>query len=126
MPCLWPRCRKALCERAAAGKSSIGAEVPVMKVLLPCVTVLILVGASSSASGDDATTGGAKPPAKVSFFKEIRPIFQERCQGCHQPAKKLGGLAMTSFAEMQKGGESETPIIMPGKPDESLLIQQIV
>jgi hypothetical protein len=106
------------------------AEVPAMKapsikVVLACAAVLLLVNTPGSATADDAA-GQATPPAKVSFFKDIRPIFQERCQGCHQPAKKLGGLAMTSIPEMQKGGDSEQPVFEPGKPDDSLLIEQIV
>jgi hypothetical protein len=26
-------------------------------------------------------------PKKVSFYSDIRPIFQGQCQGCHQPAR---------------------------------------
>lgn len=64
--------------------------------------------------------------AKVSYFKDIRPIFQERCQGCHQSAKRQGGFAMTSLAEMQKGGDSQEPAFVAGKPDESFLISQLL
>ena len=42
------------------------------------------------------------PPAEVSFYKEIRPIFQQHCNGCHQPAKPSGGFVMTSRAELLK------------------------
>ncbi|HUY34789.1 MAG TPA: c-type cytochrome domain-containing protein [Pirellulales bacterium] len=97
-------------------------KLRVIKVALTCAAVLALVGAAGHCVAADAAVG----PAKVSFFKDVRPIFQERCQGCHQPAKKLGGLAMTSFAEMRKGGDSEQPAFEPGKPDESLLVEQIV
>ncbi|HVC93175.1 MAG TPA: c-type cytochrome domain-containing protein [Pirellulales bacterium] len=90
-----------------------------------CAATLIHFGAGP-ALADDAAAGQAKPPAKVSFFKDVRPIFQERCQGCHQPAKKQGGLSMTTFAEMRKGGDSEQPAFEPGKPDDSLLIEQVV
>jgi mono/diheme cytochrome c family protein len=27
------------------------------------------------------------PNKPVSYFKDVRPIFQAQCQGCHQPAK---------------------------------------
>ena len=62
---------------------------------------------------------------KISFDKQIRPILQAQCQGCHQPAKAGGGYVMTSFEQMKKGGESDTAAIVPGKPDESYLIDQI-
>ena len=68
----------------------------------------------------------AADEAKVSYFKQIRPIFQEHCQGCHQPAKRSGGFVMMTVAEMQKGGESGEPAFMPGNADKSMLISQIV
>ena len=61
----------------------------------------------------------------ISYYRDVRPIFQEHCQGCHQPAKPQGGLVMTSFEAIKKGGESGEPSFVPGKPDESLLIDQI-
>eukprot|EP00913_Durusdinium_trenchii_P010908 g10237.t1 len=61
----------------------------------------------------------------VSFYKQIRPIFQANCQGCHQPAKKNGDYSMTSFKTLLKGGESGDPAIVPGKPDKSYLIELI-
>ena len=48
----------------------------------------------------------AAPVAKVSYDKQVRPIFQAQCQGCHQPAKAGGGYVMTAFDRMLKGGES--------------------
>ncbi len=68
-----------------------------------------------------------RPPSKVSFFRQVRPIFQAECQGCHQPAKAGGKFVITDYSELQKGGksQSETPILVAGKPDESLLFQAI-
>ncbi len=62
---------------------------------------------------------------KVSFDKQVRPIFQAQCQGCHQPAKAGGGYVMTAFDRLVKGGDSDQPAIVPGKPGESFLIDQI-
>ena len=75
-----------------------------------------------------ATAVGAEPPvaAKVSFFKDVRPIFQQNCQGCHQPAKAQGGYIMTGFASVAKPGESGKPAVVPGKPDASYLVAEIV
>ncbi|HEY4311157.1 MAG TPA: c-type cytochrome domain-containing protein [Pirellulales bacterium] len=75
-----------------------------------------------------ARAEGPKPAERppVSFYRDIRPILQDRCQGCHQPAKALGGLALTSYAALKKGGESEHPGVVPGKPDESELLTQIL
>ncbi len=72
-------------------------------------------------SGATTTTSASK----VSYDKQIRPIFQARCQGCHQPAKAGGGYVMTSFDRMIRGGESDEPAIVPSKPGESHLIEMI-
>ena len=61
----------------------------------------------------------------VSYYQQIRPLFQAKCQGCHQPAKPLGEYVMTSFERLLKGGETGDVAIVPGKPDESYLIAQI-
>ena len=61
----------------------------------------------------------------VSFFKDIRPILQQNCQGCHQPAKTQGGYVMTEYASILKPGETGKPTIVPGNPDASYLVQEI-
>jgi WD40 repeat protein len=68
------------------------------------------------------------PPAKslgpVSYYRQVRPILQRSCSGCHQPAKKGGGLQLTSYEELKHGGESGAGFT-PGKPDESPVVQYI-
>jgi len=64
-------------------------------------------------------------PKKVSFYSDIRPIFQAQCHGCHQPAKAKGDYVMTRFDALLKGGDSGEKAIVPGKPDESQLITLI-
>jgi WD40 repeat protein len=72
------------------------------------------------------TTALAAPAEQsVSYYKEIRPILQAHCQGCHQPAKPSGQYVMTSFASLLKGGETETPAVVPGMPDDSQLLEMI-
>ena len=63
----------------------------------------------------------------ISYYEEIRPILQAHCQGCHQPAKAdtAGEYVMTSFDLVMKAGESETAPVVPGKPDESYLVDLI-
>jgi len=79
---------------------------------------LALIG--GAASGEEPAA-----PAKVSYDKQVRPIFQARCQGCHQPAKPGGGYVMTAFDRLLKGGDSEEPAVVPGKPEESPLVEQV-
>ncbi len=70
----------------------------------------------------------AEPPnatQKVSYARDVLPIFQQHCLGCHQPAKAKGGYVMTSREAMLKRGDTDQPNIVPGKPAESNLLSQI-
>jgi WD40 repeat protein/mono/diheme cytochrome c family protein len=66
-----------------------------------------------------------QPAATVSFHKQVRPIFQAKCQGCHQPAKSQGDYEMTAFDRLLRGGSSGLEAVVAGKPDDSHLIEQI-
>jgi Tol biopolymer transport system component/mono/diheme cytochrome c family protein len=71
------------------------------------------------------TRGPADEPVKVSYYKDVRPVFQQNCNGCHQPAKPQGGYVMTAHADLFKPGERGKPGVVPGKPAESYLVEQI-
>jgi WD40 repeat protein len=62
---------------------------------------------------------------KVSYFKDVRPLFQQHCQGCHQPAKAQGGYVMTDHAGLLKPADGGKPGVVPGKPAESFLLDEI-
>jgi len=71
----------------------------------------------------------AEPPApvpdKVSYARDVLPLFQQHCMGCHQPAKSGGSYVMTSRDELLKLGDSGEPGVVPGKPDASHIVAQI-
>jgi WD40 repeat protein len=64
-------------------------------------------------------------PGKVSYYKDVRPILQQHCQGCHQPAKAGGGYVMTAHAGLLKAGDSGAEAVVPGKPEKSYLIELV-
>ena len=72
------------------------------------------------------THAAALPPEQIEFFESrIRPILAQDCYECHSTAtKQKGGLNLDHRSAWQAGGDSG-PAIIPGKPDESLLIQAI-
>lgn len=84
----------------------------------------LAIGAAIAAEkpADQAAMSGHK---KISFYKEIRPIFQANCMGCHQPAKANGKYVMTDFAKLIAGGDSEKKAITPGKIEASELVKLI-
>ncbi len=63
---------------------------------------------------------------QTAFFEQhVRPLLIERCHKCHAEAKQVkGGLRLDSRAGWQKGGETG-PAVIPGKPDDSLLIKAV-
>ncbi len=63
--------------------------------------------------------------AKVSYHQQIKPLFQARCAGCHQPNKASGNYVMTAFDKLVAGGASGKKAIVPGKPAASYLVQTI-
>src|SRR5712692_2136584 len=67
----------------------------------------------------------AKEPDQVSYYRDVRRIFQQQCQGCHQPAKAQGSFVMTSHAALLEKGDSGEPGVVPGKPELSKIVAQI-
>ena len=63
---------------------------------------------------------------QVEFFeKNIRPALAEHCYECHNSSDKAkGGLALDWRGGLVKGSDSG-PVIVAGKPDESLLLRAI-
>ncbi|MEY4394207.1 MAG: hypothetical protein RL595_1456 [Planctomycetota bacterium] len=68
---------------------------------------------------------GADPAAKLDFKKDIAPIFSQHCLECHGAGKQRGGLRLDRADLAMRGGDSGTPVLVPKKPEESLLIQII-
>jgi mono/diheme cytochrome c family protein len=64
-------------------------------------------------------------PEQIEFFeKHIRPVLAEHCYACHGPQKQRGGLRLDTAAGMQRGS-STGPVVVPGQPERSLLLQAV-
>ena len=63
--------------------------------------------------------------AREQFFEQnVRPLLAENCYSCHGDKKQKGGLRLDSLEAILKGGESG-PAVVPGKPEESLIVEAI-
>ena len=63
--------------------------------------------------------------ADVEFFEtKVRPLLAARCHKCHGPQKQKGNLRLDARAAALLGGDT-APAVIPGKPDESLLVDAI-
>jgi mono/diheme cytochrome c family protein len=95
--------------------------MPEPRALLVAGVLLALPGFAAAAEP------AAKAPAgPVSYYRDVRRLFQQHCQGCHQPAKPMGGYVMTSRADLLKPSDRGAAGVVPGQPAKSLLVEQIV
>ncbi|MFT6242042.1 MAG: hypothetical protein ACJAQT_004145 [Akkermansiaceae bacterium] len=71
-------------------------------------------------------SGSVQAADGILFFEsKVRPILDEHCLKCHSEAKKVkGGLLLDRKAGWEEGGDSGS-VIVPGKPEESLLVQMV-
>jgi mono/diheme cytochrome c family protein len=96
-----------------------------MKWLPPLTLAGIAIALVQWTAAQDAKKNDPIPET-VSYYKDVRPILQQHCQGCHQPALAKGGYVMTDYAELLKKTENDVFGVVAGKPAESELYQQII
>jgi hypothetical protein len=82
----------------------------------------IVTGQIGAHGGEPDATARA---AREHFFEQkVRPLLAEKCYTCHGDKKQKGGLRLDSLEAALKGGDSG-PAIVPGKPEESLIVEAI-
>ncbi|MBT8486741.1 MAG: hypothetical protein HKO59_12955 [Phycisphaerales bacterium] len=83
---------------------------------------------AAAAAPPDPDTDDAEPddPRLVHFRTAVRPVFEEHCWRCHNPARKhrAGELDQTTMSGLLAGGVSG-PAVVPGHPDGSLLMTAV-
>lgn len=83
------------------------------------IRLLPLVGALLAGVNLGAQEGG-----EVDFVRDVRPIFEKHCYECHGGDEDEGGLRLDHRAGAFEREDAD-PVIVPGKPEESLLYQRI-
>jgi len=66
----------------------------------------------------------AQRVALTFFEKEVRPVLVSRCHECHSNTKQKGGLRVDHIGYLKSGGDTG-PALVPGKPEESALIEAV-
>ena len=61
----------------------------------------------------------------VDFVKQIQPILERSCVGCHAGTKPESGFRLTRRAFLIQGGESGLAAIVPGQAAQSRLLRQV-
>ena len=85
----------------------------------------VLAALACGLSATAATDPAKLPPtatAKVSFERDIVPLFENSCVSCHGPKRTENGLRLDSSEGALKGGE-HGPAFVAGKSADSLLVQ---
>jgi hypothetical protein len=76
---------------------------------------------AAAKAAEKAAPGGAE---KVDFVKDVAPILESRCLECHGGKTTKARLRFATRQAALSGGKSGKAIV-PGKPEESLLIQRV-
>ncbi len=64
-------------------------------------------------------------PQDVDYSRDVKPVLAARCYACHGAIKQKGGLRLDTATLIREGGNSG-PAVVPGKADDSLLIQRLL
>src|SRR5262249_50779363 len=83
-----------------------------------------LVGLVLFALGPAVASAADRATADRFCEGKVRPLLVQHCTGCHGPDKQRGGLRLDSARALAKGGESGL-VVVPGKPDESRLVEAV-
>lgn len=92
---------------------------PMKRSLLPSITLVTLVIASTAAEDRVATDND---PQGIAFFEsKIRPVLVQQCYSCHSAEKMEGGLRVDTREAIRKGGDRGAAVV-PGDPTSSWLL----
>src|SRR5688572_11565410 len=67
---------------------------------------------------------GTQAPPKVEFARDVQPILQQRCIGCHGPTRQEKGFRLDRRRDALAGGVRR--MIIPGSSQSSRLYGRII
>jgi uncharacterized membrane protein len=88
----------------------------------PVVRLLVFAGFGMVCA--PRVLGQAARPAD-EFTTTVKPILAANCTHCHNEVKSRGGLSLETRERIYRGGKMDGPVIVPGHPEQSLLVALI-
>lgn len=84
---------------------------------LICAFIVALLISGSSVQAEDVS--------RISFEHDVRPLLTRHCDRCHGTRNQEADLQLNLRSSVMHRGTDAEPIIVPGQPDQSLLIQRL-
>jgi hypothetical protein len=89
-----------------------------------CAAALVFVGCAWT---QNASLNAPSAEGVAYFEKNIRPLLVTNCYGCHSSKlpSPMSALTLDTRAGMLRGGKSGVPAVVPGKPEDSLIVAAV-
>jgi len=95
-----------------------------MRVPVAALTTVALLGAAALAATTPTASSPPSPESVAFFESKVRPVLLERCASCHGAKIQQAGLRLDTAAGLKKGADTG-PVLAPGDPSKSTLLQAI-
>ena len=88
------------------------------------IFLILIIGIALNSCSDNIITSPDQivfPQVNVSYQQQVRPLLELTCafSGCHDTESSAAGIDVTGYFQLT----SRAGLIIPGRPDNSLLIQ---
>jgi mono/diheme cytochrome c family protein len=88
---------------------------------LSCQSRLLALVLLAGLAVPPGPAGAAEP---IDYRRDVKPILSSRCYACHGALRQRAGLRLDTGALIRKGSRGG-PVVVPGKSDESLLLDAV-
>jgi hypothetical protein len=120
-----PRAIKLDCGKTSMPISLRKQRRPWLQTVLAFTCMGYVVGSAAPGAAGSPTPSSLPPAARetVDYDRDIKPIFERRCNDCHGPKKQESSFRIDVRSRLIHGGDSAEPAVVVGHSDQSRLIK---
>ena len=96
-----------------------------MKVAFVTIAILAALFSVADAKAAEKSSKQNASPVPVDFARDIRPLFNKNCVGCHGGVKRAGKISFIYRDVVVATNAADEKPIHPGDPEHSELIRRI-